>query len=322
MNTTLDNIAGYSGSIDDLEVHLYQGTYLVTGVEMEKSKEKLDLPFITIEKMAHSIQWRVLFQGSVVGEVDLQKPVVHFAGAAKERNRQTGEEVDWTKPLKKILPVKINRFNISDGTVVYHDFSSTPVVDISLKQIKLSATNISNVEDVNKLLPSSLKASAVSIGGGKLTVESRFNPLKRVPDVDLNLKFEEVSLPALNNFLEAYLNVDAESGTFFLYSEIVVRDGSLSGYIKPILTHVSLVNLGDGTNNTLDNIWEMVVGTLAEFFENQPEDQLATKVLLEGDLNAPDTAFFTSIWNVFRNAFIEAFTKNTDGTIKFKKEKS
>lgn len=88
------------------------------------------------------------------------------------------------------------------------------------------------------------------------------------------------------------------------------------------MTNVSFVNLGDETNNVLEDIWEMVVGTVTEIFENQPEDQVATKVPLEGDLHAPDAAFFTTIWNVFRNAFIEAFAMNTDGTVKFKKEKN
>ncbi|MGB3222931.1 MAG: DUF748 domain-containing protein [Desulforhopalus sp.] len=321
VNKTMDNIDGYSGSINDIEIDLYRGAYLIKGVVVNKKEGARKVPFIAIEMIDLSVQWKAILKGAVVAEVDLLKPVINFVGSSKPQNRQTGDEVDWTKPLKEVLPISINRLTITDGTLFYHDFESDPNIDISLNQLELLATNISNVENVGTGLPSSLTASASSIGNGQLNVVSKLNLLKKVPDVDLNLKFEEVSLPALNDFLRANVNVDAESGTFFLYAEIIVKDGKLNGYVKPILTNVSIVDSGEGEGNVLQDAWETIVGTVTEIFENKPKDQLATKVPLEGDLNDPDAAFFTTIWNIFRNAFVQGFTKNTDGTVNFVQEK-
>ena len=323
VNSTLDNIDGYSGSVGDIEVNLFRGAYVIKEIVIKKAQGSQEVPFVTVATVDLSVQWRALFDGVVVAEVDLAKPVVHFVAATSGAgdNEQTGEEIDWTEPLRKLLPFRINRLTASDGILFYHDFSSNPTVDISLGQLELLVTNISNTSTTTESLPSTLTATAVSIGDGKLQVHSKLNLVKKIPDIDLELKFEQVNLPALNDFLKAYAGVDAETGTFFLYSEIVVKDGQLSGYVKPILTNVSLVDWGEGEKELLHKIWESIVGTVSELFENQPKDQLATKVPLEGDLNQPDTAIFPTIWNIFRNAFIQAFARNTDGTVKFTAQK-
>ena len=67
-------------------------------------------------------------------------------------------------------------------------------------------------------------------------------------------------------------------------------------------------------------IWEAIVGAVTEVFENQPQDQFATKVPLEGNLNDPDAGILPTIWNVFSNAFVDAFKKQTDNAIDFGKK--
>lgn len=60
-----------------------------------------------------------------------------------------------------------------------------------------------------------------------------------------------------------------------------------------------------------------MVGVVAEFFENQEEDQFATRVPLQGNLENIESGVWPAIWNVFRNAFVQAFERNTDNTVKF-----
>lgn len=323
VNRTLDSIDGYSGSVADIDINLYRGAYVIHDMVIDKTKGSKKVPFLTVVAMDLSVEWRALFDGAVVAEVMLDKPVLHFVAATSGAGNgsQTGAEVDWTEPLKKLLPIRINRFIASDGLVYFHDFSTKPQVDLNLRQVELSLTNISNTTDTATALPSTLTATAVSLGDGRLEVTAKLNLLREIPDIDLNLKFENVKLPALNDFLQAYAKVDAETGTFFLYSEVVVKKGQLSGYVKPILTNITLADWGEGKGSLLQNIWETIVGTVAELFENQPKDQLATKIPLTGDLNQPETAIIPTIWNIFRNAFVQAFSKNTDGTIRFSAEK-
>ena len=70
----------------------------------------------------------------------------------------------------------------------------------------------------------------------------------------------------------------------------------------------------------LQKIWEGIVGAVLKIFENQSEDQFSIKVPLSGDLNKLNTDIVPAIWNIFSNAFVEAFSQNTNDTINFKPE--
>ena len=83
-----------------------------------------------------------------------------------------------------------------------------------------------------------------------------------------------------------------------------------------LVNNLEIIDWNDDKSG-LQKIWEGIVGALLEIFENQPEDQFATKVPFSGNIDNPDTGFLPAIWNIFSNAFIEAFSKNTDNTINF-----
>lgn len=215
------------------------------------------------------------------------------------------------------MPFRINRFSFKDGTIRYLDYNADPQVDISLDSLEMDILNINNAKDSGKPLPAHIDLKAVSVGNGKLDIKADANLLKQIPDFNLTLKFEEVNLPDLNKFLEAYASVDAEKGVFYLYSEMAADDGALTGYVKPIITDLEVLDLKDDSKNPLALAWQSIVGAVTEAFENQPADQFATKVPISGNLNNAEAGVFPTIWNVFRNAFIESFKKETDNEITF-----
>jgi hypothetical protein len=188
---------------------------------------------------------------------------------------------------------------------------------VTLDSLQLVATNLNNATRQKERLPSSVTATATSIGGGKLDLNMSINVLKEIPDLDMNLKFEGINMPALNDFFTAYSKVDIEKGTFSLYSELVVNDSEITGYVKPVAQNVKIVNWEKDKKNPLNLAWQAIVGLLAEFFENQKENQFATKVPLEGNLKDIKSGVWPTIWNVFRNGFVKAFEKNTDNSIQF-----
>jgi hypothetical protein len=143
------------------------------------------------------------------------------------------------------------------------------------------------------------------------------NVLKKIPDLDIDLKFEEVSMPALNDFFLAYSSVDIESGSFSLFSEVTIDSGNINGYIKPIARNIKVVNWDRDKQNPLNLIWQAIIGVLAEAFENQKQDQFATKVPIEGNVNSIDAALWPSVFNILKNAFVKAFEMNTENSVEF-----
>lgn len=316
VNRVLADIPGYTGSVSDVDMHLYRGAYKIHDLKIFKVEGNREIPFVDIPSTDLSIEWSALFDGEIVGEIKFENPVLNFI-AGKEEEGQSGEDVDWTEPIKELMPVRINKLEIVNGAIVFYDFSTEPKVDLRLESLNLTATNLNNAEDEQEALPSSVTATATTIGGGELSLVMKLNPLKVIPDLDLNMELENVNMPALNDFFEAYARVDIEKGNFNLYSEIVVRESQLTGYVKPIAEDVQVVDLEEDKDKPVKLLWETVVSAVGQLFENQPRSQVATQVPLRGDLSQVETAVWPTVWNIFRNAFFEAFTKNTDNSVEF-----
>lgn len=326
VNQVLSEIPGYWGSISDVDIALIRGAYVIEDLKLFKIDGNKRVPFIDIPEIDLSIEWSALFDGAVVGEVIFMTPSINFIGGDQKNSEgqtenQTGKDVDWTVPVKRLMPLQINRLEVIRGNIFFYDFTTKPQVDISLQQVNATATNLNNAERQQTPLPSHVYATATSIGKGLLTLQMDINVLKKIPDLDMDLKFEGVEMPALNDFFLAYAKVDIEKGTFNLYSEITVNDGALQGYVKPVAQGVQIVNWKKDNQNFFNLIWQSIVGLLVEIFENQNEDQFATKIEVEGNLNNIETSTWPAIWNIFQNAFVKAFEKNTDDTVEFEEDK-
>lgn len=321
VNKVLADIPGYMGSIADVDIHLIKGAYTIRELKILKVEGNDKIPFIDIPATELSIEWPAIFKGSLVGDITFINPKLNFIGGDKKEGsgkttNQTGENVDWTVPIKQLMPLPLNGLEIKDGSIFFYDFTTNPKVDIHLKQVQLLATNLNNVDKQNIPLPSKVNATAVSIGNGQLTIDININVLKEIPDLDMDMKFEAINMATLKDFFFAYAKVDVEKGTFNVYSQLTINDGKLNGYVKPLAQDVKIVSW-DEKKEGINLIWQSIVGFFVEVFTNQKKDEFATKANLEGDLNIIKTQTWPTVWSIFKNAFVKAFEKNTDNTIKF-----
>lgn len=317
INQKLDEIPEYTGSVQDVDLHLYRGAYAIDSLMIDKIEDNNEVPFVSIERIDLSVEWSALFKGAIVAEIILNKPVISFI-APNMDDGEFGDEVDWPAQIKEMMPIQIDRFEIRNGLIRYRDFSTTPEVNVPIYDLQLMVLNISNAHNLDNRLPSRIEMTATTVGEGALSLEADANLIQQIPDVDATFELEQVDVTALNDFLEAYASVDAEGGEFNLYSEMIIKDGEIEGYVKPIITGLKIVDLDEG--NVVEVAWEAIVGFVTEVFENQPEDQFATEVPLEGNLNDVEAGTYPAIWNIFRNAFVNAFSKEAGGEIEFEQQ--
>lgn len=317
INKTLVELPGYTGKIEDVDIALFRGAYVIDGLQVLKEDGDYTLPFISVDRIDFSIQWNALFKGKLVGEVIFDRPTLRFLDHKQENKDQYGEGVDWTEPVKKWIPVKINKLLIQDGKVYFKNPTSKPDVDLYISGVKFEINNLRNADKLTSKLPSDFYMSGVTIGDGALTAQGKINVLKPIPDFDLSFKLESVDIVALNDFLKVYSNVDAEKGNFSLYSEIAIDDAMISGYVKPIIKDLKIIDLTKDSQNPVQLVWESIVAAVTSIFTNHNKDQFASKVPFEGSLKDPDVKIFQSIWNVFRNAFVKAFKNKVDDAITF-----
>lgn len=309
VNRSLNNLKGYQGSVKSIDIALYRGAYKIHDLKILKKSAGIPVPFVSIDQADIAVQWSALFHGRIVSNIDLEKPVINFA--VSKGDKQTGAGVDWTQPIKKLAPIDINRVTFKNGSLTYQDFGANPKVNVYIHQMQGEVTNLRNVVDKSKPLPSNLVINGDSIGGGRLSINGKMNILKDIPDMDLNTKLENVDLTALNDYSNAYAAVDIKKGNLSVYSEFIVKDKQVSGYIKPLATNLSLIDLKKDSN-PIKVAWESVVSAVVTVFTNQSKDQFATKVQLSGNLKNIDTNIWATIGGIIRNAFVHAFDKGLD----------
>lgn len=314
VNRVLNRIEGYKGSISGIDIDLYRGAYRIHDLKIEKKNGNIPVPFITVATVDFSVQWSALLHGRIVSDAELERPELNFAVNRSGTQEQTGAGVDWSKPIRELMPIDINRVSFSNGKLSYKDFSTKPVVDVFIENMRGELRNLRNAESASGALPSSLSLRGDSIGNGVLTASGKMNILKPVPDMDINMQLEHVKLRALSDYSNAYAAIDLRGGSLNLYYELTIRDGKVSGYAKPIATGVQIIDLRQ-TSNPIKLAWETLVAAVVEIFTNQPRDQFATKIPLEGNLNNIETDSWSAVAGIVRNAFIEAFKKGYEGNI-------
>lgn len=317
VNKTLNNMEGYRGSVGDIDISLLRGAYVINNITIYKltAEGKPDsIPFFQSPKIDLSIEWRALFRGSVAGEIYVEQPVLNFAVTESKKTSAKTDTADFRDVIKDLMPLQINHFEISNGQMHYIDRFSKPAVDIYMKNIDVYATNLGNVNDSNKLLPAQLKAHAL-VYDGDFNLKVDFNPLKKTPTFDMNASLKKVNMVHLNDFFKAYGNFDVKKGTLGLYTEFAAKDGAFNGYVKPLLRDLDIVQWNKEEGNPAQILWETVIGSLAEIFQNQEKEQLATKLPVKGRFDNPKTGLFQAVAYVLRNAFVYALRPSIDNEI-------
>jgi hypothetical protein len=314
-NKTLASMHGYFGHINDIDLSIYRGAYVINDFYIDKidSTSQKRTPFISSKTIDLSVEWKSLFHGRFVGELEFVQPMVRFTKDKAEPAAMQKDTVDFRNVLNKFMPLKINRLEIQKGQIQYIDASSTPKVNIALTELHVLAQNLSSVLDT-ALLPASVGAEA-NVFKGNFILKVKLNVLAKQPTFDLNAEVKAINLPDLNDFLKAYSNFDVHAGTFGLYTEIAAKDGKFVGYVKPIIKHLKVVGVEDKGDSFLNKFYEQLVGAVGVILKNQKKDQVATKVPIKGEYGKTTISTWYAMVEVLRNAFIQALFPALDQEI-------
>lgn len=317
VNKVLADIPGYHGEVSDIDISLITGKYVINNLFLNKLDANSQIPVLDLEKTDISIAWSALVNGKIVSEVVLTRPQFIYVFEDQEVNEAKDPDFDdWSKALTDLVPININHLEIIDGKASFVQLAADPNIDLQLNHIELNANNLRNVIRTGSELPSKVEATAVSIGNGNFVLDGKMDLVKKIPDVDMSFSLENASALALNDFTTHYAGIDFAQGEFNVFSEIAIANGYLTGYLKPLLKDSKLISAEqDGFLNTL---WEGFVGFFKFLLKNKGNNTLATKVPISGDLNQVESKVWPTVWNIFKNGWIEAFKGSVDNEINFK----
>ena len=319
VNKTLNSIPEYSGHVGDVDLNLWRGAYEIEDVSLVKSSGKVPVPLFSSPKVDLSVEWRQLWKGKFVGEIELQEPEINFVSAPTAEGKQGSVDASWIDRVKDLFPLKLNRVTVHEGSVHYRDFHSSPKVNLDLKEVEGVATNLTNRPTPGIELPAAVHANGDMPGGGTFLLDAKLAPLAEEPTFSIDASAEKVGLPALNDFLKAYGNVDAEAGTFSAYAEFAAKDGAFDGYVKPLFKDIQVARWRQD-ESFVRRVWEGIVQLAAKILENPDKERVATRIPLHGRFDKPQPDLWATIGGLLRNAYIQALVPGIEGSISLPNE--
>ncbi|WP_339524434.1 DUF748 domain-containing protein [Pseudomonas sp. EA_35y_Pfl2_R111] len=313
LNDRLADMGDYRGQINDVDLAWWRGAYRINDLQIVKVDGQVPVPFVDVPSIDLAVSWHSLwYERAVVARVVFERPELNFVdGGADPESSQTGQGVDWREQLNKLLPITLNEVRVSDGTLSFHNFNSSPPVDLEANQINASLYNLTNVADEQGERVARFEGKALLLGHAPLETTAVFDPFKNFEDFEFRLRTTDIELKRLNDFSSAYGKFDFNAGTGNVVIEATADDGQLSGYVKPLLRDVDVFNWQQDVEvedkGFFRSIWEALVGGGESVLRNQREDQFATQVELSGSVRQQDISAFQAFLAILRNAFVQAF---------------
>lgn len=315
-NKSLATMPDYYGHIEDIDLSIYRGAYQINDMYLNKldEKSKRQTEFFKTRNIELSVEWKPLFKGSVVGQLMFDSPTLIFTKNKTELDDVQKDTNDFRKLLKDFMPLKVNRFEIKNGSIHYIDPNSSPKLDIFLTDTYALAQNLTNADEAANKLPSTVNARA-NVYTGTMVLNMKLNPLAEDPAFDLNAEIKNSNLVLLNDFFKVYGHFDVNKGNFGLYTEFAASDGKFKGYVKPIIKDLDVLGPEDRKDAFFQKAWEALAGGVSKVLENPKKDQVATKVAIEGSFENPRTRTIDAVFELLRNAFIRALVPSVDNQI-------
>jgi hypothetical protein len=152
------------------------------------------------------------------------------------------------------------------------------------------------------------------MGSGPTVIHATFQPkAKQGGDLDLSLRLDGTDMTAMNPLLLASANFDVNKGSFSLYGEAAVRDGQVTGYIKPLFKDLDVYDAEKDADKSFGQKFRQgVIGALAWVLSNKPRNEVATTLTLTGRIDSPQYSNWEAFVGMLRNAFIKAISPGFD----------
>jgi len=206
--------------------------------------------------------------------------------------------------------IKIRELEIKRSRFAFDDDTADPHFTLYLTDTDLSLTKLSNHQQQG---PAIVSLKGKFMGSGTTNVKGRFLASREGPAFNVNVAIQNTEMTALNPLLRAYGRFDVAQGLFTVYSQLDVKDGDMTGYVKPMFSNLRVYDYEkDKNKGAIDQAKELIVGAAAHVFKNSQTQKVATEVSITGKLKKPNVSTWQALAVVVENAFVNAILPGFD----------
>jgi len=227
----------------------------------------------------------------------------------KENVNAAGKSIEKENNRPAVI-ISMKYFEVRKSNFAYSDQEKNPNFKLTLNDSHVTLTNYSNHEEQG---PARVVIKGKFMGTGDTTLDGTFLSEQQGPHFDMNLAIQNTDMTSMNNLLLAYGRFDVKQGKFSVYSQMGVKDGDMSGYVKPMFSDLKVYDWQkDKGKPILHQAYELAVGGASHIFKNSQTQQVATQVDLTGKLKNPNVNTWQAVVEVLQNAFIQAILPGFD----------
>jgi hypothetical protein len=316
VNRTLDRSTLYSGTIGEVQIHLWRCAYSIHDIQVSKTTGDVPTPLLAAKRVDFALQWNALFHGRLVGRVLLEEPEINFVDAPTEEESQNGDGGPWLEMIRDLFPFSINSAIVQNGSVHFRTYQAEKPVDVYLSNLEGSLDNLNNISNETSPLAATVQISATAMDQAKFDFKMTLDPFSYRPTFHLVARLLGLDVTKINDLALTYGKFDFKRGWFDLVLEADCQEGQMTGYVKPLFRDLKVFSLAQDLkeDSVLQFFWQALVGTTASVLKNQARGQFGTLVPFRCDDSGTTTLdILQTIRNVFRNAFVRAYLPRLEG---------
>jgi hypothetical protein len=206
--------------------------------------------------------------------------------------------------------IRLRELRIANSDLGVIDRAAKPEYRVFLSNTDATITNLSNQAAEGR---SAVKVRGKFMGSGDTLVSGSFRANPKGPDFDVDIRIENTDLTKMNDILRAHGGFDVVSGGFSFYSEIKLKDGYVSGYVKPLFKDLVAYDPDqDRQKGFVQKLKERVVNVVGKVMKNVPRKEVATKVDISGPVENPQYSTLQIVIRIVQNAFFKAILPGLD----------
>jgi hypothetical protein len=263
--------------------------------------------------------------GRTEATLDIRKPKMRFfyqpevaaeKGPPTEAARQqvAGAQPTFSLPdtLRKMAPIDVDRIEIHGGELVFVDMSKPARPELWLSELELSVENVASRPRLAEWRPVLLTASAKVQHSGDLALFVTADPWSDKLNFSGRASVERLATRELYGFLADQVQLQLPGGSLDLFVAFTVKDGKLTGGVKPVLANSQVRPVRGGPLARLE-AWAAQLALSLSSDRVRGRSAVATVLPLSGKLEKPRADLWPALTGVLYNAYVTGLSVGFGG---------
>jgi hypothetical protein len=296
----LQDLDGFRGTLDRVHLRFLPPSAEVTRLKLiEHPGGDWDHPLLYVERTVLTPDWRKLLRLRLSLRARMEQPKIVMP-EQQERKARALDDV-----LQELMPARLDRVEVIEGELLFASGKGKDAAELWIHDLDLVAQNIATREALQEGQPTMVTAHARVQRSGVATLFVTMDPWAQGLTFSGEAALRDLAAQDLYDFIAPATGMHAEEGSIDVFAEFNVRNGRISGGVKPVLKKIEVAAVDDGLWDRL-KAW-FVDKAVSLVSDDVPgREAVATVIPIKGSIDDPDVQLVPAVIGVLRNAFVEA----------------